>query len=170
MLEIGNVCQKLKILLEVKTSLKSNLTNTQNILRIANTKFELGKLSKNEILQLQLELLNAQKAVGVAKRNIEIATLALRSYIGYDGNNAFIRYPSIRQVSSLSNIQRSFSPLAATQSYSRVYTHVGLSTYSGTNSPIFGPHYLHRRHKGIFTSIFQNISNVAERPRLNFQA
>lgn len=64
---------------------ETNLTNTQNILRIANTKFELGKISRNEILQLQLELLNAQKSVGVAKRNIEIASLTLKSYMGYDG-------------------------------------------------------------------------------------
>jgi len=44
---------------------------------IANTKFELGKVSKNDILQLRLELINAKKAVGTAKRDIEIATLTL---------------------------------------------------------------------------------------------
>ena len=63
---------------------ETNLRNTQNILRVANTKFDLGKISKNEILQLQLELLNGQKAVGVAKRNIEIAALTLRSYMGFE--------------------------------------------------------------------------------------
>jgi outer membrane protein len=61
-----------------------NLKNTQQILKVAGVKFELGKVSKNEILQLQLELLNAQKAVGIAKRNIQIATLTLRSYMGFD--------------------------------------------------------------------------------------
>ncbi|OKS85176.1 TolC family protein [Mucilaginibacter polytrichastri] len=65
-----------------------NLKNTQQILKVANVKFELGKLSKNEILQLQLELLNAQKAVGIAKRNIQIATLTLRSYMGFDGESS----------------------------------------------------------------------------------
>lgn len=63
---------------------QTNLHNTENILRIANTKFELGKIARNEILQLQLELLNGQKAVGVAKRNIEIAGLTLRSYMGFE--------------------------------------------------------------------------------------
>jgi outer membrane protein len=63
----------------------NNLVNTEKILKVANLKFELGKLSKNEILQLQLELLNSRKAVGIAKRNIEIATLTLRSYMGFDG-------------------------------------------------------------------------------------
>ncbi len=64
-----------------------NLKNTQQILKVANVKFELGKVSKNEILQLKLELLNAQKAVGIAKRNIQIANLTLRSYMGFDTEN-----------------------------------------------------------------------------------
>ncbi len=61
---------------------ETNFINTQNILRIANEKFDMGKVSRNEILQLQLEQLKAQKAVGIAKRDKEIATLNLRSYIG----------------------------------------------------------------------------------------
>jgi len=64
---------------------EANFTNTQKILAIANVKFELGKVSKNEILQLQLERLNAQKAVGTAKRDMEIATLNLRTYTGTEG-------------------------------------------------------------------------------------
>lgn len=63
---------------------ETNFTNTEKILKIANLKFDLGKVSKNEILQLQLERLNAQKAVGTAKRDMEIATLNLRSYTGND--------------------------------------------------------------------------------------
>jgi outer membrane protein TolC len=65
---------------------ETNLKNTQNIMSVAEVKFDLGKISKNEILQLQLELLNSHKAVGVAKRNIEIANLTLRSYMGYESN------------------------------------------------------------------------------------
>jgi outer membrane protein len=65
---------------------EANFTNTQKILAIANVKFGLGKVSKNEILQLQLERLNAQKAVGTAKRDMEIATLNLRTYTGTEGD------------------------------------------------------------------------------------
>ncbi len=60
----------------------TNLGNTKNILRIANEKYDLGKISKNEILQLQLEQLKAQKSAGIAKRDMEIATLNLRAYSG----------------------------------------------------------------------------------------
>jgi outer membrane protein len=61
---------------------ETNLNNTQNILRIAHEKFDMGKVSRNEILQLQLEQLKAQKAVGIARRDMEIASLNLRSYTG----------------------------------------------------------------------------------------
>ncbi|WP_256005145.1 TolC family protein [Pedobacter deserti] len=63
---------------------ESNFANTEKILSIANTKFELGKIARNEILQLQLERLNAQKAVGTANRDVEIATLNLRTYVGIE--------------------------------------------------------------------------------------
>ncbi|MDB5157509.1 MAG: TolC family protein [Mucilaginibacter sp.] len=66
---------------------QTNYTNTENILKIAKTKFELGKITKNEILQLQLELLNSKKAMGIAKRDMEISTLTLRSYISQEGDD-----------------------------------------------------------------------------------
>ena len=61
---------------------ETNLLNTKNILHIAKEKFDLGKVSRNEILQLQLEQLKAEKAAGIARRDMEIATLNLRSYTG----------------------------------------------------------------------------------------
>jgi len=66
---------------------ETNLGNTQKILAIANEKFDLGKISKNEILQLQLELLKSEKAVGIAKRDMEIATLNIKAYTGMQGNS-----------------------------------------------------------------------------------
>lgn len=64
----------------------TNVANTNNILRIANEKLDIGKISKNEILQLELEQLNAKKALGVAKRDMEIAALNLRTYTGLQSN------------------------------------------------------------------------------------
>ena len=63
----------------------TNFKNTENILRIAYEKFELGKNSRNEILQLKLENLKAQKAVATAKRDMEVASLNVKSYIGLQG-------------------------------------------------------------------------------------
>jgi outer membrane protein len=69
---------------------ETNFKNTSKILGIANVKFDLGKVSKNEILQLQLERLNAQKAAGTAKRDVEIATLNLRSYAGIESEEKIV--------------------------------------------------------------------------------
>ncbi len=66
----------------------TNLKNTSDILRIADEKFVLGKISRNEILQLQLEQLKAQKALATAKRDLEISTLNLKAYIGLQNNTA----------------------------------------------------------------------------------
>lgn len=69
---------------------ETNLTNTDNILKVAKEKFELGKTSRNEILQLQLELLKTQKAVGVSKRDLEIASLNLKSFIGVQNEGKLV--------------------------------------------------------------------------------
>ncbi|WP_119081139.1 TolC family protein [Chitinophaga alhagiae] len=61
---------------------ETNLANTRQIQRIADEKFALGKISRNEILQLQLEYLKAEKSAGTARRDMEIAMLNLRSYTG----------------------------------------------------------------------------------------
>jgi outer membrane protein len=69
---------------------ETNFANTQGILKVANLKYELGKVSKNDILQLRLEQINAQKAVGTAKRDMEIATLNLRSFTGQVGDDNIV--------------------------------------------------------------------------------
>ncbi len=76
---------------------ETNLANTQKIRRIADEKFDIGKISRNEILQLELEQLKAQKAVGIARRDMEIATLNLRSYCGIqDTQKISLRLPDAR--------------------------------------------------------------------------
>ncbi len=69
---------------------ETNLANTNKIQTIAAEKYQLGKLSKNEMLQLELEALKAEKAIGVAKREKEIATLNLRAYTGLENTIAII--------------------------------------------------------------------------------
>lgn len=66
---------------------ETNLANTKRIQGIAEVKFNLGKVSRNEILQLQLEHLKAQKSLGTALRDMEIAMLNLRSYTGLQQTN-----------------------------------------------------------------------------------
>jgi outer membrane protein TolC len=63
---------------------QTNLYNTGKLLEVANIKYTLGKVTRNEILELELEQLNARKAEGLAKRDMDIATLTLNSYIGME--------------------------------------------------------------------------------------
>lgn len=66
---------------------ETNLQNTTTIENISKEKYQLGKISRNDILQLSLESLKAQKAIANAKRNLEIATLNLRAYIAIPNEN-----------------------------------------------------------------------------------
>jgi len=69
---------------------ETNLDNTKKILLIARQKLALGKVSKNEILQLQLEELTSRKAVGIARRDEEIALLQLRTYTGLSDSDRIV--------------------------------------------------------------------------------
>jgi outer membrane protein TolC len=69
---------------------ETNFKNTTEILRIANEKFDIGKNSRNEILQLQLEQLKAQKAVAMAKRDLEISTLNIKAFIGLQNSEKLL--------------------------------------------------------------------------------
>ncbi|HEX8548483.1 MAG TPA: TolC family protein, partial [Cytophagaceae bacterium] len=64
---------------------ETNLNNTSKILDIANLKFEMGKISKNEILQLQLERLKARKALGLARKEMQMSSFNLKSFVGLQG-------------------------------------------------------------------------------------
>jgi outer membrane protein len=69
---------------------QTNLRNTEKILLVAREKYELGKIARNELLQLQLEQLKAQKAAAAAARDVEVATLDLRRYTGIIGGERLV--------------------------------------------------------------------------------
>jgi len=61
---------------------ESNLKNSTNNLKIAQTKKELGKISENNYARNQLAVLNAQKSLSQAKMDLKNADFELKSYIG----------------------------------------------------------------------------------------
>lgn len=61
---------------------QKNLATNDTILKISQVKYELGKINKGEILQLQLALKNDQKSVAQAKLAYETALLKLSTFIG----------------------------------------------------------------------------------------
>ena len=62
---------------------KANLTNNKLLFKIANTRYDLGKISRNQLLQLQLAVVNSQKAMSIANLGKKSSTLNLLAYIGY---------------------------------------------------------------------------------------
>ncbi|GAB3504409.1 TolC family protein [Spirosoma knui] len=68
---------------------ETNRTNNDTLYQIALHKLNLGKISQNDLLQLQLSVLNAEKDLASARQTAAVATLKLKSFIGTrDENNA----------------------------------------------------------------------------------
>ena len=59
-----------------------NLANNDTLYQIAGEKYKLGRLSKNDLLQLRLAVLNAELAKAQAALDQQTAALALKTYIG----------------------------------------------------------------------------------------
>lgn len=60
-----------------------NRNSVDTLLKIAEAKYDMGRLSKDELLQLKLASLNAGNALAEANLNVESAAFQLKSYIGF---------------------------------------------------------------------------------------
>jgi len=69
---------------------ETNRANNDTLFTIAKHKLKLGKLSRNDLLQLQLSVLNARKDLASARQTAEIASLKLRSYINSQAENGSV--------------------------------------------------------------------------------
>jgi outer membrane protein TolC len=65
-----------------------NLANNEAIYKIAEEKYQLGKLSKNDLLQLRLTLINARTALAQATLEARVIELRLKNYVGFTGPEA----------------------------------------------------------------------------------
>ncbi|WP_162056256.1 TolC family protein [Pontibacter pamirensis] len=59
-----------------------NLANNDTLYQVAQEKYKLGRLSKNDLLQLRLAVLNAGLAQAQASLDAQTALLALKTYVG----------------------------------------------------------------------------------------
>ena len=62
---------------------ETNRVNNDTLYKIALHKLNLGKISQNDLLQLQLSVLNAEKDLASAQQTAAVASLRLKSFIGY---------------------------------------------------------------------------------------
>ncbi|MEN7547229.1 TolC family protein [Rapidithrix thailandica] len=63
-----------------------NLASNDTIYRIAQGRYQLGKIAENDLLQLELNLITSQQQVREAKLNLETTTLNLNTYLGITEN------------------------------------------------------------------------------------
>lgn len=61
---------------------EKNVANNDTIFKIAQGRYNLGKIAENELLQLELQLMNSRQQVAQAKLDIETMTLRLKTWIG----------------------------------------------------------------------------------------
>ena len=66
------------------TLAESNLKNSNDNLKIAETRRELGTISENDFSRIRLSVINAQKALNSARMDMKIADFELKSYIQLD--------------------------------------------------------------------------------------
>jgi outer membrane protein TolC len=68
---------------------ESNLKNSTNNLKIAQTKKDLGSISENNYARNELAVLNAQKSLNRARMDLKNADFELKSYIGLPQDQKF---------------------------------------------------------------------------------
>jgi outer membrane protein TolC len=59
-----------------------NVANNQTLFKVAEEKYRLGRLSRNELLQLKLSLMNAQLAQAQASTELKTAAMQFAAYVG----------------------------------------------------------------------------------------
>ncbi len=79
-------------LLAAQISLKiaqQNVQSNDTIFKIAQGRYQLGKIPENDLLQLELNLMNSRQAVAQSELDYETSLLSLRSYLGNNTKEEF---------------------------------------------------------------------------------
>lgn len=70
-----------------------NLQNNDTIYQIATGRYNLGKVSEGELLQLELTLMRSRQQVARARLDMETTALRLKSYIGLNDSDSITLMP-----------------------------------------------------------------------------
>ncbi len=72
---------------------RQNMESGQKNLDIARLRYEMGRISENDILQMNYTLLNAKRALQQAQQDMYTAFLQLKSYVGLQGSQVQVKEP-----------------------------------------------------------------------------
>lgn len=69
---------------------QTNYTNNDTLYKIAQGRYSLGKIAENDLLEMELNFLNAQSRLEQSKIDYQHALFRLRSYLSLDGNSDIV--------------------------------------------------------------------------------
>lgn len=69
---------------------RQNHANTDTLYKISQERFQIGSISKNDLLQLELQLLNEGMSINTNKLQHDLAAAQLKSYLMYDEQDTVI--------------------------------------------------------------------------------
>lgn len=67
-----------------------NFINTDTLYRISKKRFEIGAITQNDLLQLELRKLTQEAAINSSKLTLDLAKSKLRSYLGYSDSTEIV--------------------------------------------------------------------------------
>lgn len=108
--------EKFFFLLEAQVDLEiaaKNQLNNDTIFQVEKARFNLGTTPEDELLQVELQLLNAQKDVAQARLNNQVRSLQLRSYLGLTntGNLALLLPDSLPTINVSADMALEYAKL-----------------------------------------------------------
>ncbi|AHM63113.1 outer membrane efflux protein [Flammeovirgaceae bacterium 311] len=72
---------------------QQNVENGRKALEIAQLRFDMGKISQNDLLQMKYSLLNAQRSLADARQDMQTSFLQLKTLAGIEGSSLRVEEP-----------------------------------------------------------------------------
>lgn len=155
---------------------RTNYVSNDTIYQIGQKRFYLGKLPEDELLQLELNLLNAEQAIEQAVREEQSALLQLRAYVGISDSAAMTLIPPDdlpgTEVDPTTAVQKAFDNRAETITYRRRQQEAERDIAqargeTGFNLDLFATYGLTNQAES-FAGIYQNPDNQ-QQVRISFR-
>lgn len=69
---------------------RQNHANTDTLYKISQERFRIGSISKNDLMQLELRLLNEEMSINTNQLQLDLAAAKLKSYLRYDEQDSVV--------------------------------------------------------------------------------
>jgi outer membrane protein TolC len=98
------------------TIAEQNLINNDTLYKIAEKRFQFGKIAENELLQIQLGQLNSDNELEQARINFEVQLLSFKSFLGIKNFDKLLLIPPVKVYDIEVNVQKAIAEAKANRS------------------------------------------------------